>query len=156
MRRKDREVTDDSELLEILKECKVCRVAMVDGKTPYILPLNYGFRFKGGKLTLYFHSAKEGRKLDILSQNPIVAFEMDCGHRLVGEGEVPCRYGYAFRSIVGSGSASLVTDPEEKMAALSLLMEHQTGRRFAFDNAMCDTVAVFRIDAAEFCGKIRR
>ena len=42
MRRKDREVTDLSEIIEILKNCDVCRLALNDDGFPYILPLNFG------------------------------------------------------------------------------------------------------------------
>ena len=42
MRRKDREVTDLSEIIEIMKNCDVCRLALNDDGFPYILPLNFG------------------------------------------------------------------------------------------------------------------
>jgi len=54
MRRKDREVTD---LSEIMKNCDVCRLALNDDGFPYILPLNFGMAVNGEKITLYFHSA---------------------------------------------------------------------------------------------------
>lgn len=45
------------------------RLAMTDGLNPYIIPLNYGYTYEDGKLVIYFHCAKEGRKLDILKKN---------------------------------------------------------------------------------------
>ena len=59
MRRKDREITDICAILELVSECKVCRLAMTDGGVPYIVPLNYGYEYADGALTFYFHSAKE-------------------------------------------------------------------------------------------------
>ena len=97
-------------------------------------------------------SAKSGRKIDALQENSAVAFEMDCAHRLI-EAENPCQYGYTFASIIGNGDALLVENREEKKKALSLLMKHQTGKDFTFDNQMADAVAVFRIDVSEFCTK---
>ena len=57
MRRKDREITDICAILELVSECKVCRLAMTDGGVPYIVPLNYGYEYADGALTFYFHIA---------------------------------------------------------------------------------------------------
>lgn len=154
MRRKDREVTEPSELLEIIDDCMICRVAMQDGQGLYIVPLNFGYEFVDGKLTLYFHSAKEGRKIDILSKAPAVAFEMDCGHQLI-ESEIACRNGYAYKSIIGNGRASLIENTEEKIKGLSRLMLHQTGKEFEMPTQAADAVAVFKIEAIEYTGKSR-
>ena len=154
MRRKDREVPEPAQLLKIIQQCRVCRVAMQDAQGLYIVPLNFGYEFDNGGLTLYFHSAKEGRKIDILAQSPTVAFEMDCGHQLIAS-EVACRNGYAFQSIIGTGHAGLVTDVDEKVKGLACIMLHQTGREWKMTAQEADTVAVFKIEAAEFTGKIR-
>ena len=78
MRRSDREITDLGEILSIINDCKVIHLAMVDDGEPYLLPLNFGYACEGGAFSFFCHSAREGRKLDILRKNPIVAFEMDC------------------------------------------------------------------------------
>lgn len=152
MRRSDREVTDISELLAIIDACKVCRLALQDNEGLYIVPLNFGYACENGQLTLYFHSAKEGRKIGALVANPAVCFEMDCGHRLI-EGENACGYGYSFQSIIGTGTAEFVTNTDEKKKALSLLMKHQTGNDFMFSDADINFVAVFQIKVSEMTGK---
>ena len=78
MRRSDREITDLDEILSIINDCKVIHLAMVDDGEPYLLPLNFGYTCEGGAFSFFCHSAREGRKLDILRKNPTVAFEMDC------------------------------------------------------------------------------
>lgn len=51
MRRNDREITDSREILSIVNECKVIRLAMLDEQgLPYIIPLNFGYRFADGVL----------------------------------------------------------------------------------------------------------
>ena len=152
MRRKDREVTCEADKLAILDECKVCRVALQDEQGLYIVPMNFGYQYESGRLTLYFHSAKSGRKITALQKSDEVAFEMDCRHCLIEAGE-PCRYGYAFASITGSGVASFVQDDTEKKQGLSLLMRHQTGKDFCFDSKMADTVSVFKITVSAFSAK---
>ena len=100
MRRKDRQVTQCSEILEIVGSCKVCRLALQDENGLFIVPVNFGYEYMDGALLLYFHSAKDGRKVGAMANNPAVAYEMDCSHELI-TGKKACDYGYAYRSIMG-------------------------------------------------------
>jgi len=125
---------------------------MEDEKGLYIVPMNFGYEFQDGKPTLFFHSAKEGRKINALRNRPEVAVEMDGGHHLE-EGAVACDYAFGFQSIIGTGTAEFVDDPEEKKRLLTRLMEHQTGKTFRFDDAMAETVCVFKIIVSAFSAK---
>lgn len=78
MRRSDREITDFSEIIRVMEQCDVCRLAMHD-EYPYILPLNFGMEVEGRQITLYFHSAKAGKKFELLVRDDRVGFEMDRG-----------------------------------------------------------------------------
>ena len=69
MRRKDREITDFDEMMKIIAKCDTCRLALFDDEFPYIVPLNFGTNVEEGQLYLYFHSAKEGTKLDLIRKN---------------------------------------------------------------------------------------
>lgn len=60
MRRKDREVTDLSEIIEIMKNCDVCRLALNDDGFPYILPLNFGMAVNGNGAILISKAYLEG------------------------------------------------------------------------------------------------
>ena len=77
MRRKDREVVDLEGQLAILEQCPVCRVAINDPASgvPYLVPLNFGMAAGPQSLTLYFHCAPVGTKLDLLRADPNVT---DC------------------------------------------------------------------------------
>ena len=152
MRRKEREVTGQAELLEIIRRCKVCRIGMRDEDGIYVLPMNFGYRFSEGKLTLYFHCAREGRKVEALRRDPEVGFEMDCAHRLITAGTA-CGYGYGYQSIVGGGKVVFLEQSDEKKEALRALMLHQTGKEFAFTAQQTEAVCVFRLDAEQFTGK---
>ena len=101
MRRKDREITGRENIEPILQACKVCRVAMTgtDG-WPYVIPMNFGYTWDEDGLTLYFHGGVKGKKIDSLKADSRVCFEMDCEEGLTGEGDLACRYSYAFSSIV--------------------------------------------------------
>ncbi|MDR1410700.1 MAG: pyridoxamine 5'-phosphate oxidase family protein [Spirochaetaceae bacterium] len=156
MRRKDREVTDAEELLEIIKANKVCRLGMADGNQPYVVPLNYGFEFDSGRLVLYFHGAGEGKKIGILKKNSQVCFEIDGEHGLAA-GKNACDYGFSFASIIGFGNACFIDSEAEKARALALLMKHQTGegRDFEFAPAQLRAVTVFKVTALSLTGKRR-
>ena len=154
MRRKDRLVDDPGELRLILEECKVCRIATMDGEGLYIVPLNFGYEYDGDKLTLYVHSARDGRKVRAFRSNTAVAFEMDTGHELV-ESNMACQTCYLYKSIIGNGSIHELDDNTEKASALNAMMEHLTGQTFEFNDKMVNAVAVFRIDVSRFSGKRR-
>ena len=109
MRRKDREVQDLNTIRQIMYKCDVCRVAFHDSPFPYIVPMNIGIKEEGEKIILYFHCAKEGKKMDLIRKNDYVAFEMDCDHKIVlNHDDMTCTMSY--QSVVGNGILSIVVD----------------------------------------------
>ena len=155
MRRKDREVTDREAIRAILDKAKVLHLAMIDNGRPYVVPLHYGYSLDDDGLTLYLHSAKEGRKLDVLQQNDRVAFVLETDVSPVSGGDIPCKYGEAYASVMGEGTAVLLDDPVQKIEALQILMKTQTGREFAFTPAMSDSVSVIRVNVDSSTAKAR-
>ncbi len=156
MRRSDREITAPEQIREILERARILRLGLFDEGYPYVVPLHYGYVYENGRLTFYLHSAQEGHKLDLLARNPHVCVELDCDVELVSGGDNACRYGSRFASIIGQGTAALVTDASEKRRGLSLLMEAQTGRQFSFTDEQCAHVAVIRVMLDTFSAKARR
>jgi len=156
MRRKDREITSIDEKLEIIAKCKFCRLALSENNYPYIVPLNYGFSYDNGKLTLYFHGAREGKKIDIIQKNNNACFEIDCDTKLV-EGEAPCNYGYEYTSVIGFGKIILVDTKDEKINGLNYLMKQQTGKdiQYDFNEHELNSVIIFKMLVDEFTGKHR-
>ena len=156
MRRSDRELRDPGQLLEIIDACKVFRLAMAAEGRPYLVPLNFGYAYEGGQFEFYFHSALQGRKLDLLRQNPQVCFELDCGHQLQEAGEA-CGYSYFYESIVGAGRLEPVEDPAEKREALGCIMAHYTGRAdWAFPQQALQQVLVLRLEVSQLSCKAHR
>ena len=58
MRKRDREVREFSEIVDIVNRSQVMRMATCG--EPYIVPLSFGYEAEDGVLTLYFHCAAEG------------------------------------------------------------------------------------------------
>jgi len=156
MRRKDREITDINEKLTIIQKCKVCRIGLSENNFPYVIPLNYGYTFEKEILTLFFHSAPEGKKLDIIKKNNDACFEIDCDSKLI-EGEQACNYGYAYKSIIGFGKIEIIENPDEKIYALNMLMKHQTEKDIAhkFTNDQIKNVCAYKMVVTDYTGKQR-
>lgn len=157
MRRSERQVTDPAAIREILSRCKICHLAMTDQAGPYLIPLSPGPVWdREGRLTLYFHCAKEGRKLEAIRLNPQVAFELDTDFRLTGTPDLPCSYSCDYACITGTGRALVVEDPAEKQAALEAILFHQTARRFPVTPGMAESVTILAVRAESLSAKVHR
>lgn len=165
MRLAKRAVTDAEELLGIVEACRTVRIGAVDDEGLFIVPMSFGFDWETDgaatpHLTLWLHSAGEGRKAAAFSANGDagieVAFEMDCEDGVI-TGDYACSYSFAYRSIMGTGRIRPVTSGEDKVYGLTRIMEHMApGSPQAFGPGVLDRTAVWRIDVASFTGKRRQ
>lgn len=154
MTRRELEVKDQDQILDILNRSKVLHLGLVDEGMPYVVPMNYGYEMTDGKLTIYLHGATKGYKLDVIQKNPICCFEMECGVEPF-EGKVACQYGISYYSLMGRGKAIIVDDVAEKIKALTLLMKTQTGKDFEFNERLVSIVSVIRLDIDVYTAKHR-
>ena len=153
MRRKDREITDRTEIDALLSRSKVCRVAFAVDSEPYLVPLSHGYDAKDG--ALFFHTAKEGRKIDCIEANPRVCFEVE-GLAEVKEGdERACSWGARYESVIGFGTIVELTSAEEKERALRCTMGQQAGeeKSWTFAPKMVEATRVWRLDIESLTGK---
>ncbi|MFH1081040.1 MAG: pyridoxamine 5'-phosphate oxidase family protein [Pseudomonadota bacterium] len=148
MRRGEKEITDRAEIDSIIRRSQVCRLGLSDGGQPYVVPLCFGYDGKD----LYFHCAKEGRKLDVLRKNNRVCLEFDIVEGLVEAGQ-GCDWGIRYQSVIGFGSARLIEDAEEKKSALNLLMAQYSIRTFSFPEATLSRTAVVKVVIETLTGK---
>ena len=157
MRRKDKEIVDIKDKIAVINKCKVCRIGLSENNRPYIIPLNYGYEYENNLLTLFFHSATEGKKIDIIKNNNQACFEIDCDTKLI-EAENPCKYGYAFKSIIGSGKIYFLESVDEKIDALNKIMKHQTDKDTIhnFSQEALGNVAVYKMVVEDFTGKEKK
>ena len=114
MRRSEKEITDKAQIDSIIRRSKVCRLGLSDDGQPYIVPLCFGYDGKA----LYFHCAKEGRKIDILRKNSAVCFEFDIVEGMV-EADRACDWGIRYQSVIGFGEARIIEDVNDKQKALA-------------------------------------
>lgn len=154
MRRFDREITDENEIVAIMEACDVCRLAFHDEDYPYILPLNFGMKVTKEHIELYFHGALEGTKYALIEKDPRVSFEMDCEHRIVSDRE----RGYCtmeYRSVIGQGRIVMLST-DETYDALCILMKHYHEEAFAFNKAVMPQTKVFKLVVEHVTAKKRK
>ncbi len=148
MRRREKEITDPAELRRILGAARVLRLARCDGDRPYLVPLS--FALDGDDLVL--HSAREGRKLDVLRRNPAVCFEVEEGVAL-RPAATACETGFDFRTVIGSGEVELVDDPEERRRLLALFGPRYGIRDDTLPDHELARTCVLRVRVRELTGK---
>lgn len=150
MRRKDREVTELEAVKEIIRQCDVLRLGLADGDYPYIVPMNFGWEEKEGRLYFYLHGAAEGRKAKLLRQNGACSFQMDYGHRVVqlpGHG-ITTRYG----CVTGKAAVTPLTEEEKPQAMRLLIDRYLPGAPDCPPQAMART-AMWRLEVTDWSAK---
>ena len=148
MRRKEKEIVEKNEIEAVIAAAKVCRLAMAENGHPYIVPLCFGY----ADGVIYFHSAREGKKLDILKQNNRVCFEFDIDTE-VKTGKTACQWGMRFRSVIGFGKAYFIEDPESKRSALHVIMGQYGSGAFEFPDETVSKTTVIRVEIESMTGK---
>jgi nitroimidazol reductase NimA-like FMN-containing flavoprotein (pyridoxamine 5'-phosphate oxidase superfamily) len=137
--------------MDILQKADVCRIAMCDDNVPYIVTMNFGFGKDG--VSLYFHSACEGKKIDILRKNNLVCFQVDIEHEFFLH-SVSCGCSMAYQSVVGMGRISFVNDLPEKLEALQAIMTHYTNKsEHVFKEELVERTMIMRLDIEEISAK---
>jgi nitroimidazol reductase NimA-like FMN-containing flavoprotein (pyridoxamine 5'-phosphate oxidase superfamily) len=149
MRRKEKEIYKLSDLESILQKAQVCHLGLIDNNVPYIVPVHYGYH----KEHLFIHTAKKGKKINLIKKNPKVCFEVELDYKIYNTG-IPCNWSTMYKSIIGFGTATLLSDTEEKKLALGILIDHYApGTNYNFTTRMVKSVAIIDIDICKMTGK---
>jgi nitroimidazol reductase NimA-like FMN-containing flavoprotein (pyridoxamine 5'-phosphate oxidase superfamily) len=148
MRRKEREITGRMEIDEIVYSEKVMHLALSDNNTPFLVPLFYAY----DGVSLYFHSAKAGTKIEILKRNNQVCFEIYTGYGII-EDEKACDFEARHHTVIGFGKAFFIEDEEEKIKALDKIVGRFTDKKFEYPKGNLSATNVIRIDIEMIKGK---
>lgn len=156
MRRKDREIIEFEKVISIIDACECCRLGLVDDNEAYIVPMNFGYEVINDTITLYFHCARKGRKIDILSKQRKGSFEMDTKHYLM-EGQIGCDFSYLYQCVIGKGKIELLDSEEEKLYGLQQIMKHYTKKdNWNYESKMVDMIYVLKFLVEEWSCKEHR
>ncbi|MCL6099593.1 MAG: pyridoxamine 5'-phosphate oxidase family protein [Bacteroidetes bacterium] len=138
-------VTDKKIIEEILSKSRICRLGLLDRDRAYIVPLDYGYT----ENTLYFHSAPIGKKIDLIKQSNFACFEIEYHSELITH-QKACKWTTCYRSIIGYGHIELLSEYDDKLKALTFLMQHNgaTGE-LKFEKKQVEFVAVLKLSITE-------
>jgi len=158
MRRREKAITDRAAIEAVIKRADVCRLGLSEDGRPYIVPLNFGYEDS----RLYFHSAPEGKKIDIIRKNPRACFEVDVDLELV-KAEAACDWSARYESVIGFGKAVIVEDEDSKRQGLDVIMCHYaasgTGAgsgAYTYKDAALKKMVIIRVDVESMTGKRSR
>ena len=149
MRRSDREITDLATIRAIVRGCQVCRVGLaVDGE-PYVVPVSFGFDGE----SVYFHTAKTGKKIDMMTANPRACVQFERNVELVTNPDDACEWSFSYESVIGFGAVTEITGDREKHHALNRIMEQYSGRDWTFSETALASTRVWRVELDGLTGK---
>jgi nitroimidazol reductase NimA-like FMN-containing flavoprotein (pyridoxamine 5'-phosphate oxidase superfamily) len=154
MREPQRGVYDRDTVNQILDEALLCHVGFVAEGQPFVIPMSYG---RDGDV-LYIHGSVASRMLRHLEQGVPVCIAVTLVDGLVLARSV-FNHSMNYRSVVILGTATLVDDPAEKLAALRAISDHIIPHRW--DDARqpnekeLKVTSVLRLPINEFSAKIR-
>jgi len=156
VREPQRAVYDRDTINQILDEAFLCHVGFaVDGQ-PYVIPTSYG-RDKN-KDVVYILGSVASRMLRNLNQGLPVCITVTLLDGLVLARSV-FNHSMNYRSVVLLGTATLVDDPTEKLAALRALSEHILPNRWDDSRQPNEkelkATSVLRLPIDEFSAKVR-
>lgn len=131
MRRRQCEITDPNEISRILSAATIGRLATLGGDGyPYITPVNYVYTQE----CIYFHCALRGEKLDNITRDDRVCFEVDIPLAYLDLGYNPdsgaCSLHQFYHCVIIRGRARVVPGGDLKTTALNALVaSHEPERR---------------------------
>ncbi|MHA2245653.1 MAG: pyridoxamine 5'-phosphate oxidase family protein [Candidatus Hodarchaeales archaeon] len=111
IRRKEKAITDENEMKQILQNARFITIALCKDNQPYLVTLSHGYDSE--KEVIFFHCASQGKKIDYLTSNNVVWGQALIDH---GYAQVACDHLYATTQF--KGKVSFIQDPEEKKQAL--------------------------------------
>jgi nitroimidazol reductase NimA-like FMN-containing flavoprotein (pyridoxamine 5'-phosphate oxidase superfamily) len=152
MRRKDREIQDPELVSTIIRNCQVCRLGLARENVPYIVPVSFGYDGHA----IYFHTAREGRKIDFIAANNIVCFEFERGVQLVTDATSPCDWSFLYQSVIGQGRIYELEVRSEKIRGLTWIMDQYSDQEWEFGENRLDDIRVWKIEIETITGKQSR
>jgi nitroimidazol reductase NimA-like FMN-containing flavoprotein (pyridoxamine 5'-phosphate oxidase superfamily) len=122
---------------------------LAQDNVPYIVPLCFGYDGS----SIYFHTAGEGQKIDIMEANDLVCFEFEGSVNVIENTTSPCKWSMSFASVMGQGRVEEVITQEDKIAGLGWIMAQYSNRTWEMTDKMVASVRVWRITSYNVTGK---
>ena len=149
MRRDDKEITSRYEIDEIIHGAQVCHLGLaVDGE-PYVVPISFGYDGSA----VYFHTAREGRKIEMIASNARVCVEFERNVELVKSETKACKWTFSYESVIAYGDIEELSRTNDRTYGLNPIMMQYSGREWRFDEPVLATTRIWRVVLREISGK---
>ncbi len=157
MRRKDREIKDLDTIKKIIERAAVCHIAMCSNGVPYLAPMNFGFDGEN----VYLHSFPEGKKIDILKENPQLCIGITENLECITSAESVCETSMKYSSVIINGKAEFIAEKKEKIEALKYIVQQyyrnmDDEKKYSTEKLLenySGELAVFRVKIEKITGK---
>lgn len=147
----DREITDIEAIEKLLKEAQICRIALLNGDKPYVIPMCFGYKLEGGHLELYFHSSPKGQKIDLIKKNNTAGFEIDHLTGIIKD-ESDCSVTALYECITGTGSVEIINGIEKLTGLTSIITKYdEVKTEHKFSEQVLNSIALIKLTADSFC-----
>jgi uncharacterized protein len=141
---RDRQVID-----RILHASQVLRLGLAVEGEPSIFPLAFGY----DGTSIFFHTASEGRKLEMFEPSPRACLEFEHGVRLIRDDPNPCKWSFAYESVIGRGRVVELTEPAEKEHGLREIVRHYSGSEVPLAAEDLAKIRVWRVSLESVTGR---
>jgi nitroimidazol reductase NimA-like FMN-containing flavoprotein (pyridoxamine 5'-phosphate oxidase superfamily) len=156
------EITDKEIINQVLDKAEYGTLALCYDNRPYSLPINF-VRIEN---ILYFHGSLKGKKIEILNANPYVSFSVVEAYSMIqsyfsSKDNLACSATQFFKSVIIDGEVEFVKNYDEKVLALSKLMEklQPEGRyKDLSDNdyqKVINATAIFKLESKNLKAKFK-
>ena len=149
MRRAEKEIESREDVDAIIRGSQVCRIALAMDNMPYIVPVSFGY----DGVSIYIHTAKEGKKLDIININNNICFEFERNIELLGNQDNPCRWSVSYESVIGFGNIYELESIEDRKYGLKQIMSQYSGKEWIFSDNKLNNIRVWKIKIDSITGK---
>ncbi len=148
MRRKDKQITEFSEICAVIEKCPILHLGLLDQGKPYIVPVNFGVSFEDQKIVFYFHGEPEGKKYTLMQQNSEVVFEAEYYNGVLRrDKDLPCKWTASYVSMMGEGQVKILETQQEKTVAMQVILERHDyqGGTHVYGQAI-SSIALFALE----------
>ena len=150
VRRQDRLLAEEK-ALQLLEEGEFGFLSMSDEGKGYGIPINYVW---DGSDNIYFHSAMQGRKIDVLRKSAQVSFSIVGNTKLC-----PSKFTTAYESVIVEAEACVDISEDEKMYGVNLFLEkyapNDKEKGNAYIQSSLKRTAIVRLRIVSVSGKTK-
>jgi uncharacterized protein len=152
VRKAERQLKERDGIDSIIRRCRVCRMGMVDGGQPYIVPFCFGYDGQ----SVFLHMAPEGKKIDCLRKNAGACIEFDIPGEII-ESKTACGFSILYESVIAFGVAEFLESAEDKRYGLMQIMRQysEPDEKWSFPENILDKTVVVKVFLTEVTGKAK-